>query len=74
MYFLIINKAGKCYSPEGLCNYAHSLEELKAKGALTTKTKMCQNFSLHGFCPYGTMCFFAHDAKELRKIERPFKV
>ena len=30
------------------------------------KSSLCKNFMLHGFCPYGEKCQFAHGPEELR--------
>jgi hypothetical protein len=33
------------------------------------KTKICENYEKHGFCPYEDRCMFAHGAHELRTPE-----
>lgn len=30
------------------------------------KTSLCSSFKLYGYCPYGSMCHFAHGVNELR--------
>lgn len=55
-----------------LCKFAHSFEELVERVRhITYKTKVCQSFSKHGSCPYGSRCQFIHGDPMLKKSLTP---
>ena len=43
------------------CTFAHDPSELRAlTKPAKYKTKMCRNFTAHGYCNYGMRCNFSH--------------
>jgi hypothetical protein len=43
------------------------------KDKLRYKTVLCNKFAVHGTCPYGRKCQFAHGEEELRPVLAPSK-
>jgi hypothetical protein len=48
------------------CTFAHSDTEVRDKAHLSQKykTKLCINFSLKGYCSYGSRCHYLHAARD----------
>jgi hypothetical protein len=38
----------------------------QSEGRSKVKSSLCKNFAVHGCCPYGKKCQFAHGPQELR--------
>ena len=56
----------KCKLFDTQCTFAHSDSEIRDKIHISQKykTKVCYNFSIKGFCSYGSRCHYLHLATQ----------